>query len=428
MSTSFKIVEHRTPCQSIREYPQATSTYQEEVLYLSAKQYVPLNCTPREGDVTILAAHASAFPKELYEPLWEDLLKQSEKAGYGIRSIWMADVANQGASYVLNEDKIGNDPNYADHARDLLSLINTHRSEFTRPIIGVGHSMGTISLCLLAQMHPRLLTSIVMLDAIITSKPLPAWVPMTRMPSFRKDLWSSRSAAETAFRKNFLLKPFDQRVVEKILEVSIRPTPTLLYPEGTAEEKDKQSYTLTTPKHQEAMSVARPNYKNLNWEDKPDLVARSTHPDLWPCAPIVSPFYKSEGRTAWMFLSHLRPSVLWIYGGDSYTMDPEERRAKMKRTGTGWNGSGGAEMGRVKEQVVKGTGHFLCFEKIEETAEKVSSWLDSEVKMWQDLEKVIVDKDWLERDLVGRQRMDDRWLEGVKKWKGDQKAVPLSKL
>lgn len=109
MSSSFKVVEHHTPCQSIREYPQATSTYQEEVLHLSAKQYIPLNRIPQEGDVTILAAHASAFPKELYEPLWEDLLKQSKKAGYGIRSIWMADVANQGASYVLNEGKTGND-------------------------------------------------------------------------------------------------------------------------------------------------------------------------------------------------------------------------------------------------------------------------------------------------------------------------------
>ncbi|TIA29920.1 putative toxin biosynthesis protein, partial [Aureobasidium pullulans] len=335
MSSSFKVVEHHTPCQSIREYPQATSTYQEEVLYLSVKQYIPLNRTPQEGDVTILAAHASAFPKELYEPLWEDLLKQSEKAGYGIRSIWMADVANQGASYVLNEGKTGNDPNYADHARDLLCLINTHRSEFTRPIIGVGHSMGTISLSLLAQMHPRLLTSIVMLDAIIVHKPLPAWVPMTRMPSFRRDLWPSRQAAEAAFRKNVLLKPFDPRVVDEILQ-----------------------------------------------------------------------------------------HMLWLYGTKSYTMDPIERSEKMKRTGTEWNGSGGAAMGRVKEEFIEDTGHFLCFEKIKETAEKVSEWLDSEVKIWKDLERVTIDKKWHEKDVVGRQCMDEKWLKGVKAWKGDA-AMPL---
>ncbi|THX72932.1 putative toxin biosynthesis protein [Aureobasidium pullulans] len=335
MSSSFKVVEHHTPCQSIREYPQATSTYQEEVLHLSAKQYIPLNRTPQEGDVTILAAHASAFPKELYEPLWEDLLKQSKKAGYGIRSIWMADVANQGASYVLNEGKTGNDPNYADHARDLLCLINTHRSEFTRPIIGVGHSMGTISLSLLAQMHPRLLTSIVMLDAIIVHKPLPAWVPMTRMPSFRRDLWPSRQTAEAAFRKNVLLKPFDPRVVDKILQ-----------------------------------------------------------------------------------------HMLWLYGTKSYTMDPIERSEKMKRTGTEWNGSGGAAMGRVKEEFIEDTGHFLCFEKIKETAEKVSEWLDSEVKIWKDLERVTIDKKWHEKDVVGRQCMDENWLKGVKAWKGDA-AMPL---
>ncbi|THW30946.1 putative toxin biosynthesis protein [Aureobasidium pullulans] len=428
MSSSFKVVEHHTPCQSIREYPQATSTYQEEVLHLSAKQYIPLNRTPQEGDVTILAAHASAFPKELYEPLWEDLLKQSKKAGYGIRSIWMADVANQGASYVLNEGKTGNDPNYADHARDLLCLINTHRSEFTRPIIGVGHSMGTISLSLLAQMHPRLLTSIVMLDAIIVHKPLPAWVPMTRMPSFRRDLWPSRQAAEAAFRKNVLLKPFDPRVVDKILQHSIRPTPTLLYPEKEGEtKKGEQSYTLTTPKHQEALSIARPNYEHVDWINKPDLRARHTHPDIWPCAPYMPPFYKSEGRTAWMFLPYLRPSVLWLYGTKSYTMDPIERSEKMKRTGTEWNGSGGAAMGRVKEEFIEDTGHFLCFEKIKETAEKVSEWLDSEVKIWKDLERVTIDKNWHEKDVVGRQCMDENWLKGVKAWKGDA-AMPLSKL
>ncbi|CAD0083040.1 unnamed protein product, partial [Aureobasidium vineae] len=422
MSSSFKIVEHHTPCQTIREYPQATSTYQEEKLYLSSKQYIPLNRTPQKGDVTILAAHASAFPKELYEPLWEDLLKQSERAGYGIRSIWMADVANQGASYETT-------PNYADHARDLLSLINTHREDFTRPIIGIGHSMGTICLALLAQMHPRLLTSIVMLDAIIIHKEMPAWIPMTRLPSFRKDLWPSRQAAEATFRKNTLLKPFDERVLQKILEYSIRATPTLLYPQNSAEEGNgEQSYTLTTPKHQEALSVARPNYEDRNWSGTPDMVARSTVPDLWPCAPYVSPFYKSEGRTCWMFLPHLRPSVLWLYGNKSYTMDPDERREKMKRTGTGWNGSGGAEMGRVKEEFIEDTGHFLCFEKIAETAEKVSEWLDSEVKIWKNLERVTVNEEWLKQDVVGRQRMDDKWLEGVKKWKGKKKAAPLSKL
>lgn len=33
------------------------------------KQYIPLdNPDPQLGDVTIVAAHAAGFPKELYEP------------------------------------------------------------------------------------------------------------------------------------------------------------------------------------------------------------------------------------------------------------------------------------------------------------------------------------------------------------------------
>ena len=67
-------------------------------------------------------------------------------------------------------------------------------------------------------------------------------------------------------------------------------------------------------------------------------------------------------------------------------------------------------------------------EKVAETAEKVSEWLEAEVKIWKDLEKVAMDEEWLKQDVVGRQRMDARWLEGVKKWKGQKKAVPLSRL
>lgn len=60
----FRIVEHVAPGQYIREYPQATSTSQEETLYLSVKQYIPLdNLNPKPGDVTIIAAHANGFPK-----------------------------------------------------------------------------------------------------------------------------------------------------------------------------------------------------------------------------------------------------------------------------------------------------------------------------------------------------------------------------
>jgi len=43
----------------------------------------------------------------LYEPFFDALLERSKQAGFRIRAIWAHDMANQGASGVLNEQKLG---------------------------------------------------------------------------------------------------------------------------------------------------------------------------------------------------------------------------------------------------------------------------------------------------------------------------------
>lgn len=111
-SQYYRIDEHKLEGSHIRGFPRATATTQEDILYLAVKQYTPLNYTPKSGDITIIAAHANGFPKELYEPLWDELLKVCGQYGFGIRGIWIADVVHQGWSSVLNEDKLGNDRMY----------------------------------------------------------------------------------------------------------------------------------------------------------------------------------------------------------------------------------------------------------------------------------------------------------------------------
>ena len=82
----FHVIEHIVPCQHIRDYPHAVLDDQETVLNLHVKQYIPVdNPDPQPGDVTIIGAHANGFPKELYEPLWEDLLAQSRQHNFRIR-------------------------------------------------------------------------------------------------------------------------------------------------------------------------------------------------------------------------------------------------------------------------------------------------------------------------------------------------------
>ena len=112
MSTEFFEVErHIIPCQHLRHYPRSLAGEQEDVLHIVIKQYTPKNNPdPKPGDITIVSAHANGVGKELYEPLWDELLQQVQgTSAVRIRSIWIADVSFQGESGVLNEDKIGND-------------------------------------------------------------------------------------------------------------------------------------------------------------------------------------------------------------------------------------------------------------------------------------------------------------------------------
>lgn len=127
----FKVIEHKTRCQHIRERPGAVEPGHEHQLKLAVKQYVPKdNPHPKEGDVTLIGAHGNGFPKvsdicaflleskralltgglqELYEPLWDGIYERLRAANRQIRAIWIADVAHQGQSGVLNESILGND-------------------------------------------------------------------------------------------------------------------------------------------------------------------------------------------------------------------------------------------------------------------------------------------------------------------------------
>ena len=170
MSGFFKVKEHITPAQYIREYPGATFENQEDELRLHVKQYIPQDSQESPSAVTVIGAHANAFPKELYEPMWEDLCRLLQSRGQPVRSVWMADVTHQGASGNLNAGQLGNDPSWNDHARDLLLMINQFRDKLPRPLVGIGHSMGAVTLVNLSLLHPRLLSALILIDPVILSK------------------------------------------------------------------------------------------------------------------------------------------------------------------------------------------------------------------------------------------------------------------
>ncbi|KAL3464758.1 Alpha/beta hydrolase family-domain-containing protein [Aspergillus heterothallicus] len=420
----FRVVEHVVPSQHIREYPGATAHEQEDILNLAVKQYIPLdNPNPQPGDVTILAAHANGFPKELYEPLWEEIHTRSKANGFRIRSIWMADVAHQGQSSAINEDLLGNDPSWFDHPRDLLHLVNVKRKEMPRPIIGVGHSMGGAHLVQLSTMHPRLLHSLVLLDPVIQrqttqldptdlGKQKLVIAKTTQLSTYRRDQWPSRKTAAESFKKNPFYQAWDPRVLERWVQYGMRDLPTAIYPlsESSLRTVGDKPVTLATTLHQEVFTFSRPNYDGPPGFAVP--VNKVTHPDLDPDHLGSWPFYRPEPSLIFAQLPHLRPSVLYIFGGTSDMSPPTMIADKLASTGTGLGGSGGAAADRVRSVVLKDIGHLVAQEAPIQCAENASSFLGMELKRWREEEKLFRDQ-WSTKSKIEKLTIDSRWKAHV---------------
>ncbi|KAJ5889208.1 Abhydrolase domain-containing protein mpaH [Penicillium tannophilum] len=424
MASPFRIVEHVVPTQHIREYPGAIADNQDQPLGLAVKQYIPLdNPNPQPGDVTILAAHANGFPKELYEPLWEEIHARAKETGFCIRSIWMADVAHQGESGVINEDRLGNDPSWLDHPRDLLHLVNVKAAEMPRPIIGIGHSFGGAHLTQLSLMHPRLLHTLVLLDPVVQPQSTQidgfsrqenkrVIAKTTQLSTYRKDIWPSRKAAAEGFQRSPFYQAWDPRVLDRWVKYGLRDLPTAIHPLDNKTNIDKANppVTLRTTLHQEVFTFSRPNYNHIPGSDAP--VNRVTHPDLDANHPDTHPFYRPEPARIFAQLPFLRPSVLYIFAGKSDMCLPKMRADKLANTGTGLGGSGGVAAGRVREVFFEEFGHLLAQEAVNECADAAVCWLGPELRRWKDEEESFR-MAWEKKSKLEKKTIDEAWLKHV---------------
>ncbi|EGD86660.1 hypothetical protein H112_05166 [Trichophyton rubrum D6] len=425
MTSCFRVIEHVVPCQHIREYPYATATSQEETLSLAVKQYAPLdNPNPQPGDVTIIGTHANGFPKELYEPLWEEVHARSKKAGFRIRSIWIADVAHQGQSGVLNEHSLGNDPSWYDNPRDLLHLINLKRDEMPRPIVGIGHSMGGNNLIFLSVMHPRLLTALILLDPVMNrldvldheySEQTKVNIPtMTLASTYRRDIWPSRIAAENALKGSKFYQNWDPRVLQRFFKYGLRELPTALYPlddNSTNKPVGERPVTLTTTRHQEVLSFVRAAYGSKS-EDGQTL-NRTTHPDLDPATYKSSfPFYRYEVARTFELLPFVRPSVLYLFADQSEVSSPKMNQDKIEQTGIAVGGSGGVAEGRIRGIVMKGVGHLIAMEAVNRTAELCTDQISVEMHRWRREEEQLTTA-WKKKSSVEKMTIDQEWVKQV---------------
>ena len=211
-----------------------------------------------------------------------------------------------------------------------------------------------------------------------------------RLSTFRRDVWPSRAEAEASFKKSKLYQSWDPRVFERWITHGIREVPAAKFPDTYSVKNSgylaDTPVTLSTSKHQEVFGFVRPNFHGIDKDGK-QIIQRSTHADLDLTQQESYPFYRPETKKMLDNLPHLRPSALYVFGGKSPLSNPEWRKEKMDRTGTGVGGSGGAAEGRVKEVIFQDAGHLLPMEVSRDVADAVSGWIAEELKRWRRLER-----------------------------------------
>lgn len=334
----------------------------------------------------------------------------------------MADVAHQGKSSVVNEDELGNDPSWFDHSRDLLHMINHFRKEMPRPLIGIGHSMGGGQLVNLSIMHPRLLSTLVLIDPTIqlesiVSPPASSGPSLAQMSTFRRDIWPSREEAAESFKKSKFYQTWDKRVLDRWIEHGLRDLPTKLYPQSPFQDSSKTPVTLATSKHHEVFTFVRPSFDSLDTDGNP---SNNQQKFLDMGNEPTQPFYRPEAASVFRSLPHLRPSVFYIFGGQSFLSPPDRRRQKMETTGTGLGGSGGAREGRVHETVLEHAGHLIPMEAVDECAQKTADFLAPELQRWREGEEEFR-KAWAGKDQRQKITIPEDWKTHLG---GDPKAKP----
>ncbi len=337
-----------------------------------------------------------------------------------MRGIWIADVAWQGQSGILNEEKLGNDPSWHDHARDLLHMINHFRKDMVRPLVGIGHSFGGNIIVNLALLHPRLLSSLVLLDPVLSKFERRGQAyglgPM-KNSAFRRDLWPSRIEAAASFARNKFYSTWDPRVLALWNRYGLRGTPTPLYSSATPD-----SVTLTTTKHQECFTYYRPQAQvyspttgqrvrsstpptELAQIDKSKLV--DADPSIIASDTSKFAFYRPEGNSCMDRLPNLRPGAMWIFGETSDVNPPDVRQEKMDLTGTGTGGSGGAKTGRVQSVTIEKLGHLVPMEATTRCAEIAADFLAKDLDVWREEERLF--RAWAARPDREKQVLDEDW-------------------
>jgi len=371
-SLLWNVNEHIIKASHIRGFARGIQDETAGGLRLAVKQYLPLsNRNPRVDDISIIFAHGVGSSKESYEPFFDDLLQ----SGLRIRAIWAADAAHQGASYILNEEIIGDEPSFCDVSRDFTYMINHFQDLMPSPLVGMGQSAGSLVILDIAVKHPRLFAGLVLMEPTVKpSSNQPSdlgniYAYMAVLSAKRKDTWQSREAARKSLKRTAVYGRYDPRAFDRMIEFDLRDLPK----SSTSLEP---SVTLTTPKAMEVYTYLRADPPLPGYPQSPEYATEDGD------SFIATGFYRPELPPLNTALPSVYPSTLYVWGQESPLASTLAPRICLETTGSGRGGRGGSKSGQVQEAWVEGAAHFVPLEKPAVTAQLIAPWLKTELSRW----------------------------------------------
>lgn len=124
-------------------------------------------------------------------------------------------------------------------------------------------------------------------------------------------------------------------------------------------------------------------------------------------------FYRSEINVGFEFLAHVRPSVLFVFGGKSYLSDIEQQDAKMNHTGTDLGGNGGVKNGEVEKYVFDELSHMAPLEDVNGCSRVLGEWIGCKTVQFEK-DKAIIRGFDMEKSENGMVTLTKKWVEMVK--------------
>lgn len=111
-------------------------------------------------------------------------------------------------------------------------------------------------------------------------------------------------------------------------------------------------------------------------------------------------------------MPHLRPNVLFIFGGKSNVASPSMQKRLVENTGTGIGGSGGVQEGAISTHIFDNLGHLMPMEDPENCSKVASAWLGKELKLWADKEEEFK-TDWENTPRGDKIMVTEEWKEKI---------------